>query len=166
MNVQDLQTLLDYHYWGRDRLLEELDALTTEQFTRPLTSSFASIRDTVAHAHSAEWIWYQRWRGESPTAHLPAGRFPDAASVRSAWAELEQQVRAFINGLGQADVDRVLQFRLIDGTRGASPLWQMVYHLVNHATYHRGQVTTLVRQVGGKPVGTDAIAFFRSRQPT
>src|SRR5262249_24075655 len=106
------------------------------------------------------------WRGESPTAHLPAGRFPDAASVRSAWAELEQQVRALVDGMREADVDRVLEFRLINGSAGASPFWQMLYHVVNHATYHRGQITTLIRQVGGKPVGTDAIAFFRNRQPT
>ena len=49
MNLQDLRTMLDYHYWARDRLLDALDALAPEQFTRDLGSSFKSIRDTVAH---------------------------------------------------------------------------------------------------------------------
>src|SRR2546425_582735 len=99
MTLEDLRTIIDYHYWARDRLLEELEPLSAEQFTRSLTSSFGSIRDTVAHVHSSEWAWHQRWRGTSPTAHLPPDRFPDVASVCRAWSELEQQVRAFLGGL-------------------------------------------------------------------
>ena len=166
MNLQDLRTLLDYHYWGRDRLLEELDTLTPEQFTRNLGGSFGSIRDTVAHIQGADQIWFERWTGGKPTALPSPDRFPDVASVKAAWSELEQKTRAFVEQLGEAGVNRVLEFRLLNGSPGASPMWQMLYHVVNHATYHRGQVTTLIRQVGGKPVGSDAIQFFRSQQPT
>src|SRR4051812_35072437 len=57
MTVRELTTLLDYHYWARDRLLEALDALTLEQFTRDMGNSFRSIRDTAAHIYAAEWAW-------------------------------------------------------------------------------------------------------------
>ena len=83
MNLADLNTLVEYHYWARDRLLAALDPLTSEQFTRDLGSSFRSIRDTVAHLHAAEWAWHARWIGQSPTALLPADRFPDVASALS-----------------------------------------------------------------------------------
>ena len=73
MNLRDLETLLDYHYWARDRVLDGGRAqLTPEQFTRDLGSSFKSVRDTLAHTYSAEWAWYSRWQGTSPTAMLPA----------------------------------------------------------------------------------------------
>ena len=62
MNRADLQTLLDYHYWARDRLLDAIEPLTPEQYTRDLGNSFKSIRDTVAHVHAAEWAWYSRWQ--------------------------------------------------------------------------------------------------------
>jgi uncharacterized damage-inducible protein DinB len=164
MNLQDLRTLLDYHYWARDRLLEAVDALTPEQYTRDLGSSFKSIRDTVAHIYAAERAWYQRWQGQSPTSLLSTDLFPDVAAVRHQWLELEARMRAFVDGLGETGVKRVIDYTLLSGQGGASPMWQMLQHVVNHASYHRGQVTTMLRQMGAAPgKSMDLIAFHRSR---
>lgn len=164
MTYQDLKTLLDYHYWARDRMLDALEPLTAEQFTRDLGSSFKSIRDTVAHLHAAEWAWHQRWIGTSPTALLPADRFPNVQSVRDAWRELETTVRSFVDGLGEQGVGRVIDYKLLSGAAGSSPLWQMLQHVVNHASYHRGQITTMLRQLGAEPAKSmDMIAFYRVR---
>ena len=81
MNLQDLQTMIDYHYWARDRLLDALESLTPEQYNRDLGSSFKSIRETVTHIYAAEWAWYQRWQGTSPTGnggqkHPGSSKFP------------------------------------------------------------------------------------------
>jgi uncharacterized damage-inducible protein DinB len=164
MNLDDLQTLLDYHYWARDRLLDAVEPLAADQFRHELGSSFTSIRDTIAHLHAAEWAWYSRWNGESPTALLPADRFADVSAIRAAWKDLESQVRDFVARNGEAGVDKVYEFRLLSGAPGSAPFWQMLQHLVNHASYHRGQVTTMLRQLGappGKPM--DMIAFYRVR---
>ena len=76
MNLQDLRTLLDYHYWARDRLLDAIEPLTADQFNRDLGSSFKSVRETVVHTYAAEWAWHSRWRGQSPTALLTSEAFP------------------------------------------------------------------------------------------
>ncbi len=159
MNVQDLQTMLDYHYWARDRALTALEALTQEQYERDLGNSFKSIRETMTHVYAAEWAWYSRWHGESPTALLPADRFPDLAALRQAWTELEQKMRTFVGGLDEAGVNRVIEYKLLSGQAGASPLWQMVQHVVNHASYHRGQITTLLTQAGEDVGATDIIVL-------
>lgn len=162
MTLQDLRTMLDYHYWARDRLLDALDPLSPEQFTRDLGSSFKSIRDTVAHTYAAEWAWHQRWLGQSPTALLQYDQFADVASVRAAWAALEAKMRAFLDELGEAGIARVFEYKLLNGQPGATPLWQMLQHVVNHASYHRGQVTTMLRQIGAAPAKSmDMIAFYR-----
>ena len=164
MTPDDVQTLLDYHYWARDRLLDAVRPLSPEQFTRDLGSSFSSIRDTLAHLHAAEWIWYQRWRGESPTALPAADRFADTASLVAAWRELETGVRAFFDGLDKRGLDAVVEYRLTSGAPGASVLWHMLQHVVNHGSYHRGQVTTMLRQLGAAPPKSmDLIAFHRER---
>jgi len=164
MNVQDLRTMVDYHYWARDRLLAALEPLTPEQYNRDLGSSFKSIRDTVAHTYAAEWAWYSRWQGKSPTALLPSDQFPDLASVRRAWSELEVKMRAFLEGLGEDGIARAFEYKLLSGQGGSSPFWQMLQHVVNHASYHRGQVTTMLRQIGAKPgKPMDMIAFYRTR---
>jgi uncharacterized damage-inducible protein DinB len=166
VTLQDLQALVDYHYWARDRLLDALEPLTPEQFTRALGNSFGSIRDTAAHIYAAEWVWYSRWRGESPSALLPPDRFPDVATLRAEWSALERQLRAYVSGMADGDQHRVTSYTLFSGASGASPFWQMLQHVVNHASYHRGQVTTMLRQIGAAPAKSmDLIAFYRERTP-
>ena len=157
--------MLDYHYWARDRLLEALDALTPEQLKRDLGSSFKSIHETMVHTYAAEWAWHSRWNGTSPTALLPADQFPDLAAIRQSWTELEGKVRGFLDRLGESGVERVFDYTLLSGHAGSTPFWQMLQHVVNHASYHRGQVTTMLRQVGASPAKPmDMIAYYRTRK--
>jgi len=164
MTPDEVRTLLDYHYWARDRLLDAVSDLSAEQFTRDMGNSFRSVRDTLVHLHWAEWIWYSRWQGESSTALPPVERFPDAASVGTAWRELEAQIRAYFAPLDDRGLNRVIEYKSTAGVPGASVLWQMLQHVVNHASYHRGQVTTMIRQLGATPPKSmDLIAFYRER---
>jgi uncharacterized damage-inducible protein DinB len=164
MTRDELTLLLDYHYWTRDRVLAAVARLTPEQYTRELVSSFRSVRDTLVHTYSADWIWYQRWHGQSPTAPVPFDRFPDVESLRDAWVNLEHEVRAHVASRDEAGLSAVVEYRLLNGTPGATPFWQMLQHVVNHGSYHRGQVTTLLRQLGATPPeSVDLITFYRLR---
>lgn len=162
-----MRTLVDYHYWARDRLLEGVSVLAPEQFTRDMGSSFRSVRDTCAHTYAAEWAWYSRWQGTSPTALLPPDQFPDVPSLQRQWTELETKLRMFLESLGEPGIHKVFEYTLINGQPGATVFWQMLQHVVNHASYHRGQVTTLLRQLGAAPPKSmDLIAFYRLRAMT
>ncbi len=164
MKRGDLETLLDYHYWARDRVLDAASQLTPEQFTRDLGSSFKSVRDTLAHVYSAEWARYSRWHGVSPTAMLPFDQFPNVPTLRTAWTDHEAKMRAFLASLDDDGFGRVFDYRLLSGQPGASVFSHMLQHVVNHASYHRGQVTTMLRQLGAPPAKSmDMIAFYRER---
>lgn len=165
MTLQELQTLLDYHYWARDRLLDAAEQLTPEQFTRALGSSFPSLRDTLAHLYGADWIWCSRWEGESPAAMPDPKAFPDVTTIRSAWKDRERRVRAVVDRLGEEGIGRPLEYRRAPNEPPqAQVFWQMLQHLVNHGSYHRGQVTTLLRQLeANPPKSMDLIAFYRER---
>ena len=164
MTFEDLQTLVDYHYWARDRLFAAIGTLTQEQLTRNLGNSFPSIFDTVVHLYGADWIWRSRWDGESPTALPASNTFRDLPSVRSAWNEEEGRIRACLERLGPEGVARPIAYRGWDGRQQAQPFWQMLQHLVNHGSYHRGQVTTMLRQINVAPAKSmDLIAFYRER---
>lgn len=165
MTLQDLKTLLDFHYWARDRVLDAVAALSPDHYTRDLGGSFKSVRDTLVHLYSAEWAWYQRWQGISPTAMLPFADYPDVDALRRAWSEHERKVRAHLDSLGEEGLTRVISYRLISGQAGASPFWQMLQHMVNHGSYHRGQVTTMLRQLGAKPpASVDMITYYRENE--
>jgi len=165
MTPEDALTLVDYHYWARDRILEAVEALSTEQYRRPLGSSFSSVRDTVVHVYFAEWAWYLRWTGRSPTAPLSPELFPDLASVRAPWALQEEKIRRLVGELGTENrLHQVVVYRLMSGEESTSTYWQMLQHVVNHASYHRGQITTMLRQLGGpSPKSQDLIRFYRER---
>jgi uncharacterized damage-inducible protein DinB len=164
MTSQALQSLIDYHYWARDRVLDATAALDIEEFVRPRGSSFSSIRDTLAHTYFAEWVWYSRWQGQFPTEMPSATQFENLDALRRRWAELEVQFRAFTAPMSDQDVARVLEYRLFSGVTSTAPIWQMVQHVVNHASYHRGQVTTMLRQAGvSAPKSMDLITFYREQ---
>ena len=165
MNLAYLQTLLDYHYWARDIVLDAVTEVPREKFTEPVIGSFGSLRDTVAHIYAADWVWYTRWNGTSPATLLDYTQFPDATSIRTAWKELEGKVRPFLNGLGEDGIKRPFEYKLLSGAADSQPFWQTFSHVVNHGSYHRGQVTTLLRQLGAKPPKpTDLVYFFRERR--
>src|SRR6266545_456335 len=111
MTAQDLQTMLDYHYWARDLVLDAVAPLTPDQYNRDLGSSFKSIRETLTHTYAAEWAWHSRWLGVSPTALLPADQFTDAAALRQAWGEHEAKMRSFVDGLDDEGISRVVEYK-------------------------------------------------------
>jgi uncharacterized damage-inducible protein DinB len=162
MTPEQVRTLYAYDAWANRRVLDACAALAPEQFTKDLGSSFRSVRDTLAHIMGAEWLWLERFRGR--TAALASGdQFPDLASLRARWAEVERDLLAYVGGLSAADLERSFDYRDTKGNPHSSLLWQTLQHVANHSTYHRGQVTTLFRQLGVKPIGTDLIAFYRER---
>ena len=158
-----LRLLFQYNQWADRRLLDACSALTNEQFTRDLGSSFRSVRDTVAHLYGAEWVWNERIQGRSPSSLVSGATFPDLASVRAKLEEMDSYYIDYVSKLTQQDLERIIHYKSFTGEEFSNPLWQTLHQLSNHATYHRGQVVTLLRQLGAKPVTTDLIAFYRER---
>jgi uncharacterized damage-inducible protein DinB len=164
MTLEEIRTLLDYHYWARDRMLEAAEQLTPAQYTKDLGNSFRSVRDTIVHTYSAEWIWYSRWTGSSPDAFPSPEDFPDVAAIRAAWKAQQEKVRLFVGTVGEKNVEKVFDYKLMNGQAASSVFTHMLRHVVNHATYHRGQVTTMLRQLGAAPPKSqDMIVFYRER---
>jgi uncharacterized damage-inducible protein DinB len=163
MTPEVIGQLYDYNAWANRRAMEAASALTPEQFTKPLGSSFSSIRDTLAHICGAEWIWLERFQGRSPSALPEISQFADVENLRQHWDELETRLLTYVRGLKQNDLDRIFEYKTLKFGVYKNPLWQSLQHVVNHGTYHRGQVTTMLRQHGAQPILTDLMHFYRER---
>jgi len=163
MSPQEIGQLFDYNSWANRRSLGAAEKLGQEQFTRPMGSSFSSVRHTLAHIYGAEWIWLERFQGRSPSALPNATQFQNAGSLREQWLQHDERLLAFVRGLTQSDLDREIEYKTLKFGVYRNPLWQSMQHVVNHGTYHRGQVTTLLRQLGAEPVLTDLMHFYRER---
>jgi uncharacterized damage-inducible protein DinB len=150
-----LRHLYDFNYWARDRQIEACARLTNEQFTRSLGGSFASLRDTLVHIAGAEWIWCERWNGRSPRVFPKGEQFAGLRAVEEYWRGVERDVRRFVGNVTQSALDESLTYTNVAGQQWTYPLGETMFHLVNHGTYHRGQVTTLLRQLGAQPASVD-----------
>ena len=160
MNVKEVQFLYEYNRWANARMLASVAALTAEQFTRNLSNSFASVRDTLVHILGAEWIWLERWRGVSPPALLPAADFPELESIKARWAEVERERSTFLDQLNEEALARRMAYLNLKRERWEYTLAHMLQHVVNHSTYHRGQIATMLRQLGHAPASTDLLLYM------
>jgi len=159
--AEKIRLLYDYNAWANHRVLDACATLKEEQFTRDLGSSFRSVRDTLAHIMDVEWLYLERWNGRSPTDLPPAESYPDQANVMVRWEGIERDLSGFVRTRNAEDLAQAIDYRNTKGVAFSNPIWETLQHLVNHSTYHRGQVATLLRQLGTKPASTDLILFYR-----
>ena len=160
MEPNDIRQLYDYNRWAAWRTLTVASTLANDEFLRPMGNSFSSVRDTLAHILGAEWIWLERWQGRSPKALLDPATFPTVQSLESRWATVERDQMQFIEALTPQRLSEQLRYINQEGQGYSYPLWQQLVHVVNHSSYHRGQVTTLLRQLGAEAVSTDFLVYF------
>jgi len=167
MTTDDIRLLYEYDHWANRRMLNAASRLTDEEFTRAVSGSFHCVRDTLLHILGGEWIWLAYWRNppESPASlsDLKAKRdalfcheaFPNVDALQLKWIEVQSEQSEFVNRVDDKSLAKMLPFR---GTRLS--LMHLMQHVVNHSTYHRGQVALTIRQLGAEPLATDFHVFL------
>jgi uncharacterized damage-inducible protein DinB len=164
MRIHDLRSLFDFHYWATRHLLGVTMQLTPEHFTHPVAGSYGSVRNTLVHILSAEWGWLERCGGPRRGERLKAQDFPEADALVRAWARVEDYVRAFLSGLGDADLSRHIEFAVGGGLKQSLPLGDLMQHAALHAMHHRGQAALLLRMLGYEPGGLDFLLYLVERK--
>ena len=159
MTPKEMGALYDFNDWANRRVLDSCAGLTPEQFTQDLRSSFPSVRDTLAHILGAEWIWLERWNGKSPASLPPGTEYADLASLRARWEAFGPELLDFVSEVTASELEQVIEYTNFKGKTFAYPLGVMLQHVVNHGSYHRGQVATMLRQLGATPLSTDSLRY-------
>jgi len=161
MTTGEARELLAYGSWANARMFDAASALSEELLNHSVASSFPSVLATLAHIAGAEWVWLRRWVGESPNGFPDWVTKPVLADVRARLGAIEQERDAFVSGLSDADLGRSVAYQTLSSQPSSDRLGDLLRHVVNHSTYHRGQVATQLRQLGLKPPSTDFIVFLR-----
>jgi len=163
LTKDDLGRLLEYGAWANRKVVRAAATLGGNNFKRELGGSHGGVRGTLTHIMGAEWIWLERWKGVSPTRALDEGEFQDVLALRERWKAIEAHRAAWFLSQRERQVVEIVRYRTLDGRGYGAPLWQLVQHVVNHGSYHRGQVIHMLRQLGAKPVSTDLLFFDREK---
>jgi uncharacterized damage-inducible protein DinB len=154
--------LYQYHYWANLQVLATAAILTPEQLFRPQGHSWGSVYGILFHMTNAEWIWLQRWKGFSPPSLPAPDQFPDLESVRTRWEGLESEITAYISAQDSTSLQREVQYTNTSGMKYHLPLWQMMVHVPNHGTHHRGELAAMFAQMEIDHSEEDWLYYFLS----
>jgi uncharacterized damage-inducible protein DinB len=153
--------LFAYNAWANRLIFDAVAKLPDEQYHRDLKSSHGGIHGTLAHIVWAEHLWLNRWL-KKPNPEVAQGKdLHTPAEVRARWEEVESERRRFLNQLGEAQLSDTRVVKPSTGGEYVHTFSQMLLHTVDHSSYHRGQVVTMLRQVGVVPPSTGLIVFHR-----
>jgi len=148
MNKQYFTSLAAYNSWADDKVMAWLSQITDTQWEQPLPSSFSSIKQTSVHMASAEKIWVDFWTKETNPVYLSAHFEGSKNELINIWKIASTGIRNFIENYPEDNYNDLVTFVYPRGGSGQMVYWQSFAHIMNHSTYHRGQLVNLLRQAG------------------
>jgi len=161
IGAAELRDHLAYSAWASCRLLEAAAGLTVEELTRDFATADRSVLGTLVHIFAADRIWLGRVEGDPPARFLDPAADLRLDALQTGWPAVHERWAAWAAGLTDETAQAVLAYRDLKGNPWQTPLWQIVLHVVNHATHHRGQVSGFLRSMGKSPPALDLIAWYR-----
>lgn len=157
-----LQQYAAYNLWANKIITGQISRLTEEQINREITSSFPSLYKTVLHMMEVENVWFERLKlVEEPT---PPGWFTgNFEDLSGKLLQLSQQWQNWVTNANEANIAHVFGYYNFKKEFFKQPVYEVLLHLFNHQTYHRGQLVTMLRQSGtDKITPTDFVVFIRN----
>ena len=164
MELELIRASWNYHWWGNRKLFDIVSGLGEAIAARELGTqfSFPTLKGMLAHIHGADRIWLERWTGKTPAKLLGDADFASLADLRTRWDDFELEQRRFVEALTPSELQRMVTHTGLDGkVTFHQPLWELLQHVVNHATHHRSELATMITMVKGSPPSTDMVIYYR-----
>lgn len=164
MNHDDMLLLFDYNHWATNKILAAARRASEDELCRASTLPWKSIHGTLVHMMDAERTWRLRCQeGAAPARLADPSKYPTLAELTAQWTAEEAALRAYIDGLADADLESTIAYRNTKGVPYAQALWQILVHVVNHGTQHRAEVAQLLTELGHSPGDVDFIFYLREQ---
>jgi uncharacterized damage-inducible protein DinB len=164
MTASELHDLFQYNSWAHRRIFDIISPLPRELYMKNNGTSHGNLHGTVTHTVGAEEIWLKRWTGAAVKGMPKPDDFPDFTSLRQHWETIDKKIHEFCDSLTtEHAIRKDVVYHDLKGNQYSQPLFQLMQHLVNHSSYHRGQIVAQLRQYAVAPVSTDMVVFFREK---
>lgn len=157
-----LRNHLEYSAWASQRLLDMAAGLSKEELTRDFQTADHSVLGTLVHVYAADRIWLARVTNSPPGPFLTDADYSLSVLVND-WPALYDRWRKWARPLTDAAAQENVSYKDTKGNPYTQPLWQIILHVVNHGTHHRGQVSGFLRALGYPPPPLDLTAYFRAQ---
>jgi len=156
--ADQVRSLIDYNEWANAKIFDAADGLTDEQLDSRSTASFETIRGSLTHILWAQRIWHARWT--RTTADSPDSSTLE--SIRRGFEESHNDLREFASGLNDQGAVGSFDYSDSKGIPYRRGLGSLMIHMVNHGTYHRGEVALMLTAMDRSPGDLDYVYFLPS----
>jgi uncharacterized damage-inducible protein DinB len=160
VTLQEITQLVAFNRWANQCFFEALSQLPDEQYRQDMQSSHGGIHGTLAHIIGVERGWLSRWQGKRETGTAAASQMQSVAELRAFWEGVCDEMGRFLATLDDQKLQETLSTAVRTGSYTAS-YSQMIQHVIDHSSYHRGQIVAMLRQLGVTPPSTGLIRFYR-----
>jgi uncharacterized damage-inducible protein DinB len=158
-----VQKLFQYNNWAMDTIFSSLENFSEEEYLRDLGDGCGSVRDKVAHILAADKIWLERIQNHPSPEFLKPSYCSSIQITKDLRKQNMEGWATFLDNLNSENILQKISYKSMNAEKFETPLIEVLIHVANHATYHRGQVASLIRRIKGKPPVTDFIQFARNQ---
>jgi uncharacterized damage-inducible protein DinB len=162
LSVEDLRDHVGYSAWASQRLVHAASELSEAELLRDFQTSDRNVLGTLVHTFAADRLWLTRLQ-RSPRPQYSSEADYHLTVLQSEWPEVYRQWDQLLKDLSDDEARADLTYQDMRGNTWTQPIWQLVLHVVNHATHHRGQAAGFLRTMGRVPPVLDLVAYYRSR---
>lgn len=162
MNRQAVSnTLFDYNDWANAQVLDAAARLDAAAYNRDFGQAWGSVRGTLTHLFEVDRMWLRRWQGREARLPHDVEAFPDLPALRAAWEGVMEERCAYLDALSPEQYGVGVPYTNLRGEAYAEPLWQLLFHVVNHGTDHRGYLSVMLTELGSPPPELDFVFWVR-----
>ena len=160
-----IRDLYQYNEWANGRIVETAEALDSAALEGDGETSWGSVVATMAHVAAAQEAWLARWRtGRNPRPTVEVAQsLASLGDVADLLDGSQAGIREFLAEVTEEALDADLVYLDSAGTAETVPLWQLMTHVANHGTYHRGEVAAALTALGHSPGDLDFVYWERDR---
>jgi len=148
-----IRKLIGYMIWADEQMCAAAGALSDEEYHREQGISLGSVHKLLVHGMAAQWLWLLRWKNEPPIKIETEALYPTRESLTRRWPHVHAALLGFLEEQTESTLAVIVSYRNSRGEAMSLPLGILMVYLVDHATYHRGQINSMIKRAGGKPWG-------------
>ena len=163
VSAEVLRSHIGYTAWASGLLVQAAGGLTQDELTRDFGTADKSVLGTLVHVFGADRLWLARLKGDSANKYLTEADY-HLSVLQNDWPALYRRWTEWADGLTDETAGAEVSYSDMRGNPWRQPLGQLVLHVVNHGTHHRGQVSGFLRTMGYAPPKLDLVVYYRDRR--
>ncbi len=144
--------MCEYLRWGDQQSLLSARSVRDEEYYKEQNISIGSLHKMLVHCMAVQWLWLSRFRGESPQRAEDHTTYPTRMELEQRWPLVHAALIDFVGRTTPNQLGNPITYHDTKGASHTLPMRDMILHLIDHGSYHRGQIATMIKRAGGTPL--------------